>query len=300
MNDKNIWYIKRGEAIKGPYPAGQVSRYILLGRIREGDELSQDRQIWRPLNELTDLIPAALVTDPTDPTARARLEAAWRWADERVAADGRRADENATVWHERRVAERRQPEPEHLVQYRRIRQTSTVNPAPAGINPGRGALFGAVAGVVLLAIVAGWYAQSGEHAAARDCTKAAQRGVNWNECVMEGARLAQVDLTHASLRGTNLRSADLHGAQLTLADLSYAVFNQANLQQADLSNAHLTGASLRGVDLRGADLRGADLSYTDLSDAKLDGAVMTEARLDKAIWTDGQVCAIASRGTCRH
>jgi len=41
-----IWYTRRGSEVKGPFPIGQIRRYVLLGRIRETDEVSTDGETW--------------------------------------------------------------------------------------------------------------------------------------------------------------------------------------------------------------------------------------------------------------
>ena len=35
------WFTRREGVIRGPFPAGEITRYILLGRIRLDDELSR-------------------------------------------------------------------------------------------------------------------------------------------------------------------------------------------------------------------------------------------------------------------
>lgn len=43
--------------MRGPFPAGEITRYILLGRIRLDDELSSDRATWSAAEKLTGLLP---------------------------------------------------------------------------------------------------------------------------------------------------------------------------------------------------------------------------------------------------
>lgn len=52
-----MWYTRRDGKVRGPYSAGHVTRYILLGRIQITDELSQDRSSWRPLTECSEFLP---------------------------------------------------------------------------------------------------------------------------------------------------------------------------------------------------------------------------------------------------
>lgn len=58
----SLWYAKRADAIRGPYKPEQITRYILLGRIRLDDLLSQDRESWFAAASLTELIPPELTT----------------------------------------------------------------------------------------------------------------------------------------------------------------------------------------------------------------------------------------------
>jgi hypothetical protein len=51
------WYTRREGTIRGPYSAGHVSRYLLLGRIRASDELSRDGRNWCPVSECPELLP---------------------------------------------------------------------------------------------------------------------------------------------------------------------------------------------------------------------------------------------------
>ena len=50
-------YTRRDGIVRGPYTTGQVTRYILLGRIRLEDELSSDRMKWAPAVEFATLLP---------------------------------------------------------------------------------------------------------------------------------------------------------------------------------------------------------------------------------------------------
>ena len=71
-----VWFVRRGAKMKGPFPAGVIANHILLGRIREGDELSSDRKEWLPLSEHQELIPDVMKADLSDPYNQERLAAA--------------------------------------------------------------------------------------------------------------------------------------------------------------------------------------------------------------------------------
>lgn len=51
------WYSRRDEVIRGPFTAEDITRYLLLGRIRLDDELSTDKKIWLPANCFSDMLP---------------------------------------------------------------------------------------------------------------------------------------------------------------------------------------------------------------------------------------------------
>ena len=55
--DAQVWYTRREGRTRGPYSAEHVTRYILLGRIRLGDELSSDQCNWRPVTECEEFLP---------------------------------------------------------------------------------------------------------------------------------------------------------------------------------------------------------------------------------------------------
>lgn len=54
------WYTRRDGVIRGPFTADEISRYLILGRIRMDDELSQDRFTWATANRCTELLPDEL------------------------------------------------------------------------------------------------------------------------------------------------------------------------------------------------------------------------------------------------
>lgn len=51
------WYTRREGVVRGPFPSGEITRHILLGRIRLDDELSRDNKSWTPARALTGLLP---------------------------------------------------------------------------------------------------------------------------------------------------------------------------------------------------------------------------------------------------
>ena len=54
------WYVRREGTIRGPFSGEYVGRYILLGRIRLNDDLSQDSRSWQPVTDFPQLFPEEL------------------------------------------------------------------------------------------------------------------------------------------------------------------------------------------------------------------------------------------------
>lgn len=94
------WYARRDGVIRGPFSAADVSRYILLGRIRLDDDVSRDRQGWQSVKTIADLLPPELQQmsswEDYQKLVMARMQADERRHDRRAAApadDSRRAAE---------------------------------------------------------------------------------------------------------------------------------------------------------------------------------------------------------------
>lgn len=295
---QQLWYTRRGEAVQGPFPAGQISRYVILGRIQPTDEVSADGVVWVPLSQMPEMIPELVQYDPEDATRRQRLEAAKRWEDER--SRDRRGDGGAVGDDQRGVGDRRQTAApgaqrprharpdrvsEHLEQRRRQRLISGLI---------------AVGVLIFLALLVVIYRPATKVADSKlRCAQPPAPGIEWSNCAFEGRGLAGVDLSGADMTNMRLSRADLEGARLERADLSYSELAVARLRNARLGGAVLVGAALRGADLGGADLAGANLSYADLTGADLTGTNLSAATLDQAIWTDGSVCRPGSVGRCQ-
>ena len=52
-----LWYVRRGEEIRGPYRWEVVARNFGLGRIHAKDRLSRDQQHWLAPDELQARLP---------------------------------------------------------------------------------------------------------------------------------------------------------------------------------------------------------------------------------------------------
>lgn len=288
-----LWYVRRQQAVRGPYPQGQIVRDAVLGRIRPDDELSHDRENWQPLSALPALQPEQVYQSAT-PDGQRKLARARLHEDER--RNDRRGTRKASG-QERRGKDRRKQEPEEIIQHRQRMQRWAGKKSASPLNT-RTAVV--VLGIVVLALATYFVGYRPAPATGeRDCRAAPAPGVNWSGCLLSGQLLTRADLQEARMDNSQLRRALLQGANLTRADLRYADLEGAVLQQALLRDADLTGAILRGATLAQADLRGADLRFANLVNASLNGAMLSGAKLDKAIWTDGRICAVNSRGGCQ-
>ena len=76
------WYVRKGGETYGPFAGGQVTREILLGRIRKQDEISTDLEHWSRLGALPQLVPEAMQHTQTEQGRRHLLLARLR-EDER-------------------------------------------------------------------------------------------------------------------------------------------------------------------------------------------------------------------------
>lgn len=291
-----IWYTRRGDEIKGPFPVGQIRRFVLLGRVRDSDEVSPDGEHWSRVSDTPEVIPEEMrhLDSQAD---HERLERARLREDERLDPDRRRAPAMPEPKDlERRGNDRRRDEELEMVQHRLLKadlmeELRTQRP--------RYRLQIGVTVVLIAVVVIGYFvAHPQTTEVARQCAVAPHAGINWDTCQLDGTQWEGADLRGASARNVNLARARLRFGVLTQADLSYGKFNETDFTGADLSRAQLIGANLRGADLRGADLRGADLSYADLSGALLADAKLDGARFDKAVWIDQRICGAGSVGGC--
>ncbi len=110
-----FWYTRREGRVRGPFPATEVTRYVLLGRIRLEDELSADGERWQPLSAHPDLIPDVMKHAGADEASLAAARAA---VDERTGRDRRGTRRMTPPAIERRRGERRAPEDPLLAAHR--------------------------------------------------------------------------------------------------------------------------------------------------------------------------------------
>jgi len=268
------WYLQLHGEGRGPFPAWQISRYLILQRLDRQSLVSRDGENWQPLGELAEPQPERRLAIADLPAEeRARLEASEQW----VADNPRLFKQAATAGEEEG--------------YRHIQPGEMK-------RPNRVPAYVAVV-VILLAIGAiPFLIPSSPGVAEPQCDAIAAPGVNWSNCLLRGSQLEGSDLSGAMLRNVNLSSSNLSQGKLVGADLNYANLSLSELKDALLQNAQLKGANLRNANLRNANLEGADLSYADLTDAMLDGANLTNVRLGYAVWEENINCMPESVGKC--
>jgi len=258
--DKGQWYVRKNGRIRGPLPGGQITREILLGRIRDSDELGVDTEHWLPLRALPQLVPEVM-RHANSEEGRQHLLLARLREDERQR--GRRipghAADGVTLRHgDRRTVESFDVELPHA-------------PTAVESRDERNLLLpAAVIMIALFTLVTAylWY-RPAKQLAGSDCQAVPAAAVNWSGCVMPGRNIGSVDLSRADLSHSILKSANLRGALLRSANLSYANLEDADLRDADLSQTNFKATLLRG------------------------------AKFSRAIWIDGRECADGSVGECR-
>ncbi|HFD80848.1 MAG TPA: hypothetical protein ENK05_10750 [Gammaproteobacteria bacterium] len=117
----DAWYTRREGVERGPYTAAQMSRYILLGRVREGDELRPEDGEWGGLERWPQLIPEVMKLPDTEENRR-KLRLARMRADERRPGDRRERQPWSLQHADRRSGrERRRPETAEEIRYRELR-----------------------------------------------------------------------------------------------------------------------------------------------------------------------------------
>ena len=114
-----------------------------------------------------------------------------------------------------------------------------------------------------------------------DLAEANLRGV-----ILSGATIEDVDLAKASLRGaflrrTILKNVDLAEANLRGADLSGATIENGDLAEANLRGTNLQKTTLKDMDLTEANLSGSDWREINWQNVTLDGANVTNVRIDE-------------------
>lgn len=291
----HVWYTRHAGEVSGPFPIGMVRRFVLLGRLHGSDEVSPDKEYWRRIKDVPEVIPEEMRGVKTDED-RMRLQLAQIHEDDRGLE--RSLGDSKPYLGRRNPDERLSPEMEEVIARREAREV-----IEGKKGQGKSVLLPTVFISTLLALLVGggiymYTRLPGKEVKKLQCDAPAAPGVNWSYCKKEGVVLTGKNLDGALLNTTEMQGANLRGSSFKNGDLSYVILNTADLSYTDFQKAKLVGAGLRSADLSYARLSGADLSYADLRFANLGGASLEGAKLDNAIWVDGSICAEGSLGNC--
>lgn len=319
MADSNLWYVRRNSEIRGPFPAGMITRHILLGRISDSDQLSSNQHDWKLVEDHPELIPEEMKLDLSIPENAERLNIARLREDERQHGDRRDlgdAQQRKNKIANRSGTERRGKESKKALRHRELKtEFRKSNKATPRNYAARIMLLVAFISSVIYISITETPTRS---VSINFCQSPAAPYVNWNNCFLEGINLVRQDLTGASLVSASFTGADMREANLQGAKLSYANLANSRLQHTNLKGSTMIGAILRNGNLIGADFSNANLSYAVFQGANLTNVNFTNANLthvvfnnailnktifrgailDKAIWTDNTVCAPESVGKC--
>lgn len=292
LSERRMWFVRRDNAVKGPFLSAQITRSILLGRLRPDDELSLDEENWRAVAKHRELYPDVMQESPPN---EAKLELARIQADERV--QNQRRKKQAMANERRRAKERRGVESEAMLVHRQHRNKLNEENKNEIKRPRLPFLSIALIAIAVIGLA---YMLNPENQQIRaNCSAPPAKGVNWSNCNFIGLNAENLELMSSVLTDAKLNEAKLLGTNLSDSDMAYVEIIQGDLSYANLEGVRLIGANLKHSDLRYANLKSADLSYADLSHSLLAGANIENARFDSAIWVDGQVCAKGSIGACR-
>lgn len=287
----HVWYLRKKEAITGPFPAGQISQLLIVGRLSVEDEVSYDKDEWFAIKEIPALIPDVL--DETDTGQQSeRLAAARRWADER--REERREDNLQTP--SRKSKGRRQDESAQELEYRQHRESiyKKFREQPK-MAVAKLALFTGV----LLVILWGSFNYSPLNIIDEsDCSAQPRKGVNWRNCNKLALIAIRADISESNLNSVVLRDANLFASDFSKSRMDYSDLSSSNLSFAIFKQANLKGANFKKSDLRRADFSNANLSYADFTNASIADAIFNGADLSNAIWIDGLQCQKGSLGQC--
>lgn len=221
------WFVRRAGTVRGPFSSTRVRHFVLEGELELEDEVSADRQQWRRIGQVAEVVPLQM----------------------RTSEDGLLAGHNAERKDDRARAARAITVAMLVI----VGLTAAVYFAGGQETAGeRDCTVEPGPGVFL----EGCRLDGAQWAAA------SLAGARLANASLAGARLSESDLSDADLRYVNLANTDM-----SYAKLSHANLKGANLRLADLTNADLSGADLSFADLGGARLGGARFTGSRLEGA---------------------------------
>jgi len=273
MSHQERWYCRIEGESYGPLTLVQMLHYIILKRVGEEDEVSNDAEKWQPLKQVNRLNPQSVMG----------LKGIFTEEEMDYL-------QNTQAWSEKNLIDSSDEDP-IADEYSELRRRRAKRKNP---------LVGYLVVVALIVLVIGipFMLPKGEIQIVTDCTTPAAPNVNWSNCAFENAIFSNSDLHNAILRNIFMRGVNLQASNLSNADIAYANLSLSNLKGTRFDGADLRGVNLRKADLRRASLVGADLSFADLTGANLSGTNLEGANLASTIWTDGKTCRQESVGRC--
>lgn len=291
----NAWYIRKKDKITGPFPSGQISQLLVVGRLTIDDEVSHDKDEWLIIKDIPALIPDVLLKGSDEhPDMKAeRLAAARRWADERREE---RRDENPKT-PSRKSSGRRNRENHQEIEYRQRRESIYKQFRE---RPQRAFVSLLIFTVVIISLVWGSFNYSPLVLIDEpDCNAMPRIGVNWRNCNKPQFIAIRTDISESNLHSAILRDANLFGSIFRKSRMDYINLSGANLSYAVFENSNLKGADLKNADLRHANFSSANLTYVDFTGATIADVNFSNADLNHAIWIDGESCQQGSIGYCK-
>ncbi len=292
-NKQKLWFVRRAESIKGPFPSGTLRRFILLGRVLPSDQVSTDRKSWQSVMDVPEVVPPEVRKAAAEGNLYDVLPAKLR-EDERSGVERRGKEEDIKYANQRR-GQRRQDESERIKRHQ-LAKTQLIELYKKRKTPYLGLLVVSV--LVTISMGVGLYISSPSVVSDPDCNATAAPGVNWRSCRLDAVSYESANLQGSILNSSILRMAKLSGAVLSRSDMQYADLSGADLSYAELAYVKMKGINLQNADLTNANLSNSDLSYANLKGCKLGGAKLNGVKLDKAIWIDGTSCTPGSLGQC--
>ncbi len=314
-----LWYTRRGAVIRGPFPPGQIRRYLLLGRIIATDEISTDQINWCQARDHEDVFPEELKADLSDPAARERLRLARVREDERIR--DRRLEPRYEVSQEEEVpqrsgVDRRKIEDVLTLSSRQQRRRIALHDAP--VKQRTRILALGVTGIFICVLLISILLTPESEPFGFQCLQSPVPGVNWSNCKKTTMALRGLDLRRAQMNSTHFDDSDLSNTDFSYSAMEYADFTRVTMAHARFEHVQLKGAVFRSTSLRDTSMQSAQLTYAsfqdatlsnvnlenaDLSNADFKGAVLSEvnfngAKLVNAIWIDGRHCGAKSIGMC--
>ncbi len=260
MNFHRLWQIKRGEQVSGPFPENLIVQHVLLGRIVETDLISMDGHAWKSYRELPEIIEQINNMIGQDATAS---DPAWR--EERLRAVLRRVDER-----------------KHLDPRSEEAQDVSKTDMRSGVDRRR------IPETV----------EQYSHRITIAETDEWIRNYRPGKSLAAVALLLSVVLIAWAFQRFGSRDVAVD-IGLHIANCDAEPSSKVDWHGCDKTGYFLVGADLREANLKDARLSGANLSYANLTGARVDGAVFSNAKLTRATWVDGRVCADDSIGNCR-